>query len=59
MEYIATCVCVVTTDGLWIGELDLLTACTHDSELQATASNSGDSSASSAHVVTVRQYPAT
>jgi hypothetical protein len=28
-------VCVVTIDGVWIAELDLLTACTHHSELQA------------------------
>jgi hypothetical protein len=72
-------------DGVWIGELDLLTTCTHHSELQvitalslistlykslhaksssvcsvynksslATASNSGNSSASRSHVVTVR-----
>jgi hypothetical protein len=75
----------VTTDGVWISELDLLITCTHHSELQvitalslistfyksqqhllslfqhdafissclATASNSGDSSAFPAHVVTV------
>jgi hypothetical protein len=76
----------VTIDGVWIGELDLLTTCTHHSELQvitalslistihrssqhplspfpaccvfdrrslATASNSGDPSASSPHVVTL------
>jgi hypothetical protein len=28
-------VCVVTIEGLGVGELDLLTACTHHSELQA------------------------
>jgi hypothetical protein len=77
--------CIYVCDGVWIGELDLLTTCTHHTELQvitalflisllyksqhtkrplacsvsnscslAMASNSGDSSASHAHIVTVR-----
>jgi hypothetical protein len=76
----------VTIDGVWIGELGLLTTCTYHSELQvitalllistlrkllhaksspaccvlisrslATTSDSGDSLAPRAHVVTVRR----